>query len=254
MLPWCESLLEFYDQHFAKYSNGTLFLQHAQSCETWPDCDNPAAQVAALIRIAEGLNAIPKSLLSTEQAAFFSRIAKSLPAIPLTTDPEDGLLQVRKNAFFSRCFVLKMIILCQDRLGTNKEKVQTKTLLLQVAPCESGFPAHHVNSENVETYAIWPYEFFAVNRSAEVEAAYPLAVGQATFKNVHFGHGNSAWRYDGQDAALLGMANYSWEFARARVLSQVRKHTPSHEKRSFAKTGSRQRSLSQNGCGFAGVL
>jgi len=107
VLPWCESLLEFYDQHFPKYSNGTLFLQHAQSCETWPDCDNPAAQVAALIRIAEGLNAIPKSLLSTEQAAFFSRIAKSLPAIPLTTDPEDGLLQVRKNVFFSRCVVLK---------------------------------------------------------------------------------------------------------------------------------------------------
>eukprot|EP01047_Picozoa_sp_COSAG01_P061946 COSAG01_NODE_7802_length_3052_cov_1.950220_2_plen_77_part_00 len=47
VLPWCESLLEFYDQHFPKHRNGTLFLQHAQSCETWPDCDNPAAQVSA---------------------------------------------------------------------------------------------------------------------------------------------------------------------------------------------------------------
>ena len=64
------------------------------------------------------------------------------------------------------------------------------------------------------------YEYFAVNRSADVEAKYPLAVGQNTFANVHFGHGNSAWRYDGQDAALLGMANYSWQFARARVLEQ----------------------------------
>ena len=109
----------FQDQHFPKYSNGTLFLQHAQSCETWPDCDNPAAQVAALIRIAEGLNAIPKSLLSPEQSAFFSRIARSLPAIPLTTDPEDGLLQVRKNVFFLRCFILTTINLYEDRLGSG---------------------------------------------------------------------------------------------------------------------------------------
>ena len=44
ILPWCESLLRFYDQHYPKYPNGTLYLQHAQSCETWPDCTNPAAQ------------------------------------------------------------------------------------------------------------------------------------------------------------------------------------------------------------------
>ena len=45
VLPWCESLLRFYDLHYPKYPNGTLYLQHAQSCETWPDCTNPAAQV-----------------------------------------------------------------------------------------------------------------------------------------------------------------------------------------------------------------
>ena len=112
VLPWCQSLLEFYDEHFPKYSNGTLFLQHAQSCETWPDCDNPAAQVAALIRITEGLTSIPRHLLSAEQAAFFARIAKSLPAIPLT-DAKNGQPQI--------------------------------------SPCEGGFPSRHVNGENVET-------------------------------------------------------------------------------------------------------
>jgi hypothetical protein len=35
VLPWCTSLLTFYDLHYPKYPNGTLFLQHAQSCETW---------------------------------------------------------------------------------------------------------------------------------------------------------------------------------------------------------------------------
>ena len=102
----------FQDQHFPKYSNGTLFLQHAQSCETWPDCDNPAAQIAALIRITEGLTAVPRQLLSAEQAAFFARIAKSLPAIPLT-DAKNGQPQI--------------------------------------SPCDGGFPSRHVNGENVET-------------------------------------------------------------------------------------------------------
>ena len=65
-----------------------------------------------------------------------------------------------------------------------------------------------------------PYEYFAVNRSAAVEAEFPASVGQNTFENVHFGHGNSAWRYDGQDAALLGLARYAWDFAGSRVLDQ----------------------------------
>jgi alpha-L-fucosidase 2 len=119
VLPWCESLLEFYDEHFPKTDDGQLFLQHAQSCETWPDCDNPAAQVAALMRIAEGLRAVPHQLLTTKQSAFFSRIAKALPSIPLTS-AQNGLPQI--------------------------------------SPCDGGFPSKHVNGENVETYVIWPYE------------------------------------------------------------------------------------------------
>ena len=144
----CESLVRFYDLHYPKYPNGTLYLQHAQSCETWPDCTNPAAQVSALYRITQGLVALPASLVSPEQRNFFARIAKSLPRIPLTR-------------------------------ASNGQ--------LQVSPCEGGFPHHHVNSENVETYAIWPYEFFAVNRSGDEEEKFPLAIGKNTFENVHFG-------------------------------------------------------------------
>lgn len=180
VLPWCQSLLTFYDEHYPKYPNGTMFLQHAQSCETWPDCDNPAAQVSALHRIAEGLVGLPPDLVSSEQRAFFARVARSLPAIPLTRSP-----------------------------GGRS----------QVSPCQGGFPARHVNAENVETYAIWPYEFFSVNRTG---AQSSLAVGLETFNNVHFGHGNSAWRYDGQDAALLGLAPYAWDFIRSRVEGQGR--------------------------------
>ena len=84
VLPWCESLLQFYLQHFPK-RNGTLQLEHAQSCETWPDCTNPAAQVAALHRISEALSALPPEALSASQASLFASVAQALPAIPLTT-------------------------------------------------------------------------------------------------------------------------------------------------------------------------
>ena len=57
--------------------------------------------------------------MSTKQNAFFSRIAKALPSIPLTS-AQNGLPQI--------------------------------------SPCDGGFPSKHVNGENVETYVIWPYE------------------------------------------------------------------------------------------------
>ena len=38
VLPWVESMLRFYDEHYPKYENGTLWLKDAQACETWPNC------------------------------------------------------------------------------------------------------------------------------------------------------------------------------------------------------------------------
>lgn len=181
VLPWCESLATFYDEHYPTLDNGTLYLQHAQSCETWPDCDNPAAQVAALHRVFEMLTALPANATTPTQRALFRKVGAALPTIPLTTT-------------------------------AHGEPT--------ISPCLGGFPSHHVNSENTETYPIWPYGFFSVNRSSE--AQYPHKIGLTTFDNVHFGHGNSAWRYDGMDAAYLGMAQYALGFSTARVFDQGR--------------------------------
>ena len=171
-------MLLFYDEHYPKYPNGTLWLKDAQALETWPNCTNPTPQVAALHRICEGLLALPTALVSNASRAFFSRVCtgNGLPDIPRTGG---GLL---------------------------------------LSPCEGGFPTQHVNSENVEMYAVWPYELFAVNRTTQPK--WPLEVGVASFNAVHFGHGNTAWRYDGQDAAVLGMASYALSMIQARVLTQ----------------------------------
>lgn len=149
-----------------RYENGTLWLKDAQALETWPNCTNPTPQVSALYRICEGMLAINTTLVPPETQTLVRRICVT-GGLPRIPLTQAGLL----------------------------------------SPCEGGFPTTgHVNSENVETYAIWPYELYAVNRSTE--ARWPLAVAQASFAAVHFGHGNSAWRYDGQDAAIMGMAEY----------------------------------------------
>ena len=84
-LPWCLSLLTFYDEHYPKYPNGTLFLKDAQSCETWLNCDNPAPQVSALHLITNALVNLPATLVpDATQRAFFKRIHENLPDIPLT--------------------------------------------------------------------------------------------------------------------------------------------------------------------------
>jgi hypothetical protein len=177
VLPWVVSMLTFYDEHYPKDANGSIWLKDAQACETWPNCTNPTPQVAALHRICELVLALPPVLVGPADVAFFRRLCVSdgLPDIPRTAD---GLL----------------------------------------SPCQGGFPTTHVNSENVETYAIWPYELFAVNRTTD--AKWPLAVAKASFQAARFGHYNTAWRYDGQDAAIMGMASYALSMIEARVTEQ----------------------------------
>ena len=179
VLPWCESMLRFYDEHYPRHPNGALWLRDAQALETWPNCTDPTPQVSAILRICPALLALPTEQVSSERRSFFGRFCADgrLPEIPRTAE---GL----------------------------------------IAPCVGGFPATHVNSENVEMYAVWPYEFFAVNRTSE--RRWPLEVGRASFARVHFGHANTAWRYDGQDAALLGDAAHALSAIESRVMLQGR--------------------------------
>ena len=98
VLPWVESMLRFYDEHYPKYPNGTLWLKDAQACETWPNCTNPTPQVAALHRICDGVLALPPALVSVQRQAFFNWICvhDGLPAIPRTAQ---GLISPCEGGF-----------------------------------------------------------------------------------------------------------------------------------------------------------
>jgi len=47
-LPWIDGVLQWYDLHYPRSSNGTLVLLNAKSCESYNHCTNPAPQIAGL--------------------------------------------------------------------------------------------------------------------------------------------------------------------------------------------------------------
>ena len=185
VLPWARSLITWYREHYPAHPNSsTLFLQGAQACETYPSCDDPADVVSGLHRFGQLLVSLPSSEhVSPADRESFGAFLASLPGIPLgyRRTPFDGPLQV--------------------------------------VPCAPGFPFRHVNSENTETYALWPYEFFSVNRTESLHGRYPLNVGRTTYAR-RLWPGNHAWNYDGADAAVLGLAQELWTMLSERVFSQ----------------------------------
>lgn len=192
-LPWARSLIKWYQLH---YPGKTLYLAHAQACETYDDCNNPADVVSGLTRFAQLLVSLPVSAnISDTDRASFQAFQTSLPKIPL------GLPKYLQDGGFSK----------------TESNASLSSASVQVVPCEPGFPTSHVNSENTETYALWPYEFFTVNRTEQEQ--YPLLQGLNTFAHRLWPK-NSAWGYDGPDAAVLGLAQEAWSLMHERVFSQ----------------------------------
>jgi len=82
LLPTAHEILTFFDQHYAVGDGGTLVMTPSQACETWWDCTNPMPEVAGLRGVTDRLLALPERLTRPEQRAFWSALAKKLPALP----------------------------------------------------------------------------------------------------------------------------------------------------------------------------
>jgi len=82
-LPAAHEVLTFFDQHYPTDANGTMVMHPAQAVETWWDCTNPMPELAGLHAVTERLLALPERLTTAEQRAFWSRLRKKLPALPI---------------------------------------------------------------------------------------------------------------------------------------------------------------------------
>jgi hypothetical protein len=82
-LPMAESVLNYFDTRFKRDALGKIILDPAQSVETyWYGVVNDMPTTSGLISITERLDALPNSLKTPEQAAFFHRMKTACPDLP----------------------------------------------------------------------------------------------------------------------------------------------------------------------------
>jgi hypothetical protein len=83
-LPMADAVLRYFDMRFRKDAAGKIVLDPAQAVETyWHGVINDAPTVAGIANITRRLAALPPTLTTPDQRAFFARMQAACPAIPL---------------------------------------------------------------------------------------------------------------------------------------------------------------------------
>jgi len=88
LLPTAREILLFFEQHSPLDDAGKLVMHPSQALETWWDCTNPLPEVAGLQAVTARLLALPDSLGSEEERAFWRHVQAITPELP--TWEKDG--------------------------------------------------------------------------------------------------------------------------------------------------------------------
>ncbi len=155
-LPMAISVLKYFDTRFQKDAQGRVRLDPAQSVETfWTGVVNDMPTAAGLRDITARLCALPASLTTAPQRAFFARMRTAAPVIP-TEEVEAGGRKVRT-----------------------------------LAPAQQYDPKRS-NCENPELYAVWPFHLYGMGRP-DREVARTAYDRRANHLDVGWGYdGNCA--------------------------------------------------------------
>jgi hypothetical protein len=82
VLPMCDSMLAFWDQHYETDSAGRMRMYPAQALETLQDAENPTPDVAGLHWVLNRLLELPASQTSAARRSFWNRLAQKIPPLP----------------------------------------------------------------------------------------------------------------------------------------------------------------------------
>ena len=98
VLPAAESVLKYFDTRFKKDAEGRIVLDPTQAVETyWHGVVNDMPSTAGLNDITARLCALPETLASAEQRAFFARMRAAAPKVPVE-EAEAGGKTIRRLA------------------------------------------------------------------------------------------------------------------------------------------------------------
>ena len=83
LLPLCDSLLTFWDQHYKLDAKGHMRMYPGQALETLQDAANPTPDVAGLKWVLSRLRDVAAEKVGAERHAFWKRLSAKVPPLPL---------------------------------------------------------------------------------------------------------------------------------------------------------------------------
>ncbi len=170
LLPFADTVVTYYDQHWKRGEDGKILFAPAQSIETYQKTAvNPTPDIAGLLSALPRLLAIrDRSALWPEETSLWSRVLRDLPALPKGKTAKGKLPP--------------------EGIG-DPDGVPTILPALKYDSTR--------NAENPELYAVFPYRLFGVGKP-ELD----LAVNAYKARLFHMSH---CWGQDSIEAALLGL-------------------------------------------------
>ena len=179
LLPVAVAVTTYYDRHWPRGADGRIHMDPAQAIETYQQATNPTPDIAGLMNVLPRLLALPPALTTPAQRAMWRKMRTDLPPIPLGKAGPDGKMPDSGQGTPDG----KPIILPAERYSR---------------------PA---NVENPELYPVFPFRLYGVGLP-------DLDLARNTYAARRF-RSSTCWGQDGEDVALLGLA----DDARAEVVA-----------------------------------
>ena len=85
-------VIRFFDNYYKTGEDGKLIMHPSQAAETWWECTNPMTEVSGLIAITKRLLALPPSIVSESDRAYWQAFQQKIPPIPLRETPDGPAL------------------------------------------------------------------------------------------------------------------------------------------------------------------
>ena len=92
LLPFADTILAFYDEHYSRDEQGKILFKPAQALETWQQAVNPLPPIAGLRVVLDGLLDLPLDPANKEQRMLWQRLRGELPPLPMSEVEEGAVL------------------------------------------------------------------------------------------------------------------------------------------------------------------
>ena len=91
-IPTANAILKFFDSFYkVDPTSGKMKMTPSQALETWWDCDDPAPEIGGIRAVTQLLLALPESLTTAEDRAFWTALLAKTPELPVRHDDASGL-------------------------------------------------------------------------------------------------------------------------------------------------------------------